>query len=96
MSSNLTSDQVLNQVFDEENELLRTSAQSGGGASGRTIIEIGSRGGLETSIYNVVLKDSPAPMLDDNGITALKDADNNLGYIIQSVSYTHLTLPTKA
>ena len=83
MSENLTGDQILNQVFDEENELLKTSAQSGGDAGGRTTIFLGSRGTEDTALYNVVLKDSPAPTFDDTGITTQKDPTNDLGYIIQ-------------
>ena len=83
--SNLTGDQILNQVFDEENELLKTSAQTNP-AGGRTIIEIGNRGTEPTAIYNLVLKDSPAPTLDTTGITAEKDATNDLGYIITLTS----------
>ena len=73
----LTSDQVLNQVLDRENRSLRTDT-----LGGRTTIQIGGRGSEPTAIYNSVLKDSPAPTLDTTGITATKDATNDLGYLI--------------
>ena len=73
----LTSDQVLDHVLDRESGSLKTNP-----LGGRTTINIGGRGGDPSAIYNSVLKDSPAPTLDTTGITATKDATNDLGYIV--------------